>query len=347
MNYLLLILLLQAAAPGPTTGQLNLDTTCDTVHSLALRQSAQAALDKNQYEIAARDFSEALRECPAQPEIVIELSQAQAHLRQFDVAISSLEAYLKQQPGSVPAQVALANVYFMAQRLAEAKREAEGVLSKDPRNLAAMEIEANAEYLLGNVPAAENRLIDLLDRYPNDEDGAYMLGRIYYQEGRLDQAVGLFERVLKVNPRSYKAYDNLGLCYEASGQDEKAERYFWAAIKLVDEQHLNDDWLLGNLAELYLKQGDAQKAFALASQAADRNPYSARNFYLGGKALCDLGKTDLCLNWLQRSSALDPNYPEPLFLLAHVYEKLGQEVKAKESLEKFREAKAKQPSQRK
>src|SRR5690348_17446195 len=89
MNYLLLILLLQIAAPGPTKGQLNLDTACDTVHSLALRQSARAALDKDQYEIAARDFSEALRECPAQPEIVIELSQAQAHLRRLTPASAS------------------------------------------------------------------------------------------------------------------------------------------------------------------------------------------------------------------------------------------------------------------
>jgi tetratricopeptide (TPR) repeat protein len=346
MNHFLLILLLQITPLAPSSGQLSLDTTCDTVRSMALQQSAREALDKHQYEIAVRDFSEALQECPAQRDIVIELSQAQAHLRQFDPAVRSLQAYLKEVPASIPAQLALANVYFMAQRLAEAKREAEGVLSKEPQNLPAMEIEANAEYLLGNVLAAENRFIDLLDRYPDDEDGAYMLGRIYYQEGQIDQAVGQFERVLKLNPRSYKAYDNLGLCYESSGQDQKAVSYFGAAIKLVDDQHTDYDWPFANLAELFLKQGDPQKAFALASRAADLNPYSARNFYLGGKALCDLKKTDLCLNWLQRSSALDPSYPEPLFLLAHVYRELGDEEKAKEALKRFLAAKAKQPSQR-
>jgi tetratricopeptide (TPR) repeat protein len=346
MNHFLLILLLQIAPLGPTNGQLRLDTACDIVSSMALRKSARYALDKHQYDIAARDLSEALNKCPAQRDIVIELSQAQAHLRQFDQAIRSLQKYLKLQPESIPAQLALANVYFMAQRLAEAKQEAEGILSKEPHNLTAMEIEANAEYLLGNVLAAENRFIDLLDQYPDNADGAYMLGRIYYQEGQIEYAIGQFERVLKLNPRSYKAYDNLGLCYEARGQNEKAARHFWAAIKLVEDQHSDDDWPFANLGELFLKQGDPQKAFALVSRAADRNPYSARNFYLGGKALCDLGKTDLCLNWLQRSSALDPNYPEPLFLLARGYEKLGDKEKAKKALEKFREAKAKQPSQR-
>jgi tetratricopeptide (TPR) repeat protein len=346
MKHLLLVLLLQIASLVPASGQPSAEGTCDTTRSLALRQSARAAFDKNQYEAAARDFSEALHECPAQRDILIELSQAQAHLRQFDLAVRSIREFLDQQPASTAAQLALANVYFMAQRFADAKREAEGILSKEAQNLAAMKIQANAEYLLGNVSAAENRFIELLDRHPNDEEGAYMLGRIYYQQGQIDQAVGQFERVLKVNPRSYKAYDNLGLCYEARGENEKATRCFWAAIKLVENERSDDDWPFANLAELFLRERDPQKAFALASKAADRNPHSARNFYLGGKALCDLEKTDLCLNWLQRSSALDPNYPEPLYLLARVYRKLGDEGKAKEVQEKFLEAKAKQPSHR-
>ena len=32
-----------------------------------------------------------------------------------------------------------------------------------------------------------------------------MLGRIYYQEGMIDQSIGQFKRVLRINPRSHKA----------------------------------------------------------------------------------------------------------------------------------------------
>ena len=55
---------------------------------------------------------------------------------------------------------------------------------------------------------------------------------------------------------------------------------------------------------------------------------------------------DLCQNWLQRSVALDPNYPEPLYLLSKVYAQVGSEEKAKATLEKFREVKAKAPQVR-
>ena len=130
-----------------------------------------------------------------------------------------------------------------------------------------------------------NTFITLLDHYPNDEEGAYMLGRVYYQEGRIDQASGQFQRVLRINPKSYKALDNLGLCSQAQGDSEMATRYFLTAIKLVETEVPDYDWAYANLANLLLEKGDAEKAFAAASKAADRNPYSARDFYLGGKAL--------------------------------------------------------------
>jgi tetratricopeptide (TPR) repeat protein len=340
----LLLLALQISPIALVNGQQNLDVICDTSHSLALRQSGREAFDKHQYAVAARAFSEALQECPTQRDILIELAEAQAHLRQFDLAIRSVREFLEQQPGSTPGRLALANVYLMAQRLADAKREAEGILKTEPDNLTALKIEGNAEYLLGNADAAESRFIELLDRHPDDEEGAYMLGRIYYQEGRINYAIGQFERVLKLNPRSYRAYDNLGLCYEARGEKEKALRHFLTSIKLAEKDSPDYDWPFANLAEFFLKEGDFEKAFALASKAADRNPYSARNFYLGGKALWQLEKTDLCLNWLQRSSALDPSYPEPVYLLSQVYRKLRQDDKAKQAEARFRELKGRQPS---
>jgi len=342
MKPLFLLLVLQVLSPARANGQQGSRAICNPAHSSALRQSGREAFDKHQYDLAMRMFSEALQACPEQRDILIELSQAQAHLRQFDLAIQSVREFLTQERESVSGRIGLANVYLMAQRFSEAKREVEEILKTEPGQPAALKIKGNAEYLLGNVNAAERTLIDLLERRPADDEGAYMLGRIYYQEGRIDYAIGQFERVLSLNPRSYKAYDNLGLCYEARGEKDNAIRHFLASIKLVENDHLEYDLPFANLADLFLKDGDFEKAFALASRAADRNPYSARNFYLGGKALCQLDRTDLCLNWLQRAAALDPNYPEPLYLLAQTYRKLGQNAMADETQEKFRQVAAKQ-----
>ena len=243
--------------------------------------------------------------------------------------------------------MALANAYFMALRLKEALAEAESILHDHPQELAALKIKANAAYLLGDVDTAKSTFIHLLDRYPGDEDGAYMLGRIYYQDGSIDLAMGQFERVLKINPGSYKAFDNLGLCYQAVGDYERATRYFLTAIKLVEKDHPEYEWPYTNLAELLVKTGDAQRAYDAAAKAVNRNPNSAHGFYIGAKALNQLGKTDLAENWLERAVALNPSSSESWYLLGQVYRKLEQNDKAEEAPRKFRELKARESARHK
>ncbi len=322
------------------------DPACDLVSSSSLRTSALGALNGHQYATAALEFQRALDACPKQRVILLELSQAHARARDFPRAIRAAQEFLESEPNSIPGRLALANAYFMAQRFAEARPEYERVLNLDPGEPTALKLKGNIEYLTGGFEQSESTFIGLLDKHPNDEEAAYMLGRIYYMQGRVEYAAGQFRRVLKINPQSYKAYDNLGLCYQARGETELATRHFLTAIKMVDKDHPDYDSVYANLADLLLENNDFEKAFAAASKAADRNPYGARNFYLGGKALCKLQKTDLCLNWLQRSVALDKNYPEPLYLLSKVYAQMGQEEKRKEALEMFREVKARVPQAR-
>ena len=255
------------------------------------------------------------------------------------IAFSAAPAFAQCDP-------ACAQALLLSRKFDQAKAAANEILRADRANAAAMKIKGNAEYFMGQYDEAMDTFAALLDTHPNDEEGAYMLGRIYYQEGRLEHAMGQFNRLLKLNPRSYKAWDNLGLCWEARGDQEKAIAHYLEAIKLVEKDHPEYDWAYANLADLLVKMGDAERAYAAAAKAANRNPNSARNFYIGAKALDQLGKTELALNWLQRSAALDPNYSEAQYLLARVYRELGQQDKAAEARKRFLELKAKEPARR-
>ena len=319
---------------------------CDRSQIASLRRESREAMSARQYDLAVQRLGDAVAACPSDRKLLLDLAQAHLARKNFDKAITIVQTYLNGEPASVAGQELLANAYFMAGRLKEALAAADRVLEADAGNTIALEIKGNASYLLGNFSDAKDAFILAMERHPNKEEAPYMLGRIYYQESYVDLAIGQFERVLRLNPTSYKALDNLGLCFEAKGENEKAVSYFLASIKLVEKDHPEYDWPYANLADLLLKIGDNRKAYDAAAKAANRNPNSPRNFYLGGKALCNLGKTDLCVNWLQRSTALDPNYPEPLFVLARVYHQLGQEQKAEDARKKFLELKAKAPATR-
>jgi protein O-GlcNAc transferase len=331
---------------GPAAAQQSADASCDLLNSSFARASGLAAMEKRQYGLAVREFQQALDACPQQRVTLLDLALAYARNRDFPPAIRAAQQFLESEPISIPGRLALANVYFMAQRFSESRAECQRVLRLDPNEPVALKLQGNIDYLNGDSARAENTFVSLLDLHLSDEEASYMLGRIYYMEGRIDYAAGQFQRVLKIDPQSYKAYDNLGLCYQARGETELATRYFLTAIKMVETDHPEYDWPYANLADLLLENNDFERAFAAASKAADRNPYAARNFYLGGKALCKMQKVDLCVNWLERAVSLDPNYPEPLYLLSKAYAQTGQEQKARVTLERFREAKARAPQTR-
>jgi tetratricopeptide (TPR) repeat protein len=331
---LLGLLLALLSLPAPAAPQLE-ETACNSTQSMVQAAAGRRAMANRQYEVAVNSFRSALEACPQELAHHLSLAAALTSLGNLDDAIREAREYLRFRPDSVDARLLLANACFRAQRFDECRQAAEQVLASDSRNLPALQLRANADYLLGNDEAAIQTLIRALALHPNDSETAYMLGRIYFQQNRVELALGQFQRVLKLDPGSYKAYDNLGLCYEALNQAEVAIQHYMAAIKLVYEDHPEYEWPYANLAELLLKRDEPKKAFSLAAEAAKRNPASARNFYLAGKALWKLEETDLALKWLDQSSRLDANYAEPHYLLGQIYQRLGRSEDAKRELREF------------
>jgi tetratricopeptide (TPR) repeat protein len=291
---------------------VEMQAVCDAARSMSFAKEARREVANQHFDLAAATFDDALNACPEKRELLVEKAHA----------------------------------LLMGRRFADARSVSDGILRVDARNAAALKIKGNVQYLLGEIEQSIGTLITLLEHHPEDYEGAYMLGRIYYQEGRIDQAIGQFERALRLNPLFYRAWDNLGLCWQAQAENDKAIAHFLQAIKIVEKDHPDYDWAYANLADLLIQTGEFESAFSAASKAANRNPQSSRNFYIGAKALDKLGKTELCLNWLERSAALDPSYSEAQYMLSRVYRRIGQPEKAQQARNRFLDLKAKEPAKR-
>ncbi|MCW5981160.1 MAG: tetratricopeptide repeat protein [Bryobacteraceae bacterium] len=324
----------------------SLSLPCDTERSSELAERAHTANKEGDAALAAGLFRQSFEVCPRQRELLLDVARALTSARNFDGAIAAAGEFLRSDPDSLAGRLALANTLLMAQKWEECGVEIERALKLGPDDRAALLLKANYAYLMGDSGQAEQSLLRILDLTPADEEAAYMLGRIYLMDSRVDYATALFQRVLKLNPSAYKAWDNLGLCYDAAGETDTAIRHFLTAIKLVEKDYPEYDWPYANLADLLLRQERDQEAYQAATMAAKRNPYSGRNFYLGGKALSKLGRMDDAIKWLERSAELDRAYPDPLYLLGQLYLKKGEKQKATEALSRFREVKAKAPTKR-
>lgn len=268
--------------------------------------------------------------------------------QQFDLAAGSFKQALDLCPANerMPILLALARAQLVVQKPQEALETVQQVLNANPRDTAALKLHSDAEYLLGHDEEAAQSLIAAREIDTHNPEFPYALGRIYYQQHRYADAVPQFQAALELDPKSYKAYDNLGLCYEAMGDDDRAMFNFRKALDLVYKDHPDYDWVYANYAELMMKLGRYEEAFQFAAEAAARDPRSARNCYLTGKALTKLQKWSLSVRWLKHATELDARYAEPHYLLAQAYRKQGSEAEALRELDQFKKLASSQPRER-
>jgi tetratricopeptide (TPR) repeat protein len=245
-----------------------------------------------------------------------------------------------------PLLLALGQAHLLAQHPADAVTALDRIPVDAPDYVPALKVKAKALYLLRRDSDAEAALKRAAARAPADAEIPYDLGRMHYQQGRHKEAAEFLRRATELDERSYKAWDNLGLAAEALGDVAQAQQHYLKALALVHKDQPRYDVVYANFADLLLKLGNYQRAFDLAAEAAQRNPGEARNFFLAGKALVQLGRSDLSLRWFEQAIALNADYPEPHYLLSQAYRKLGRDADAERALKSFEAASARAPRER-
>lgn len=288
-------------------GLLAIGQPCESLVALA-----RQAYESRQFGEASAMFSRAVSECGATAPLLVGLAQSQLLARDVAAALSTLDRALALDPASVPA----------------------------------LKVRSKALYLASRDREAEDALRTAATLAPRDAEIPYDLGRIYYQQGRHPQAAEAFRRAIALDARAYKAWDNLGLALEALGDPAQATRCYLEAMAIARTDQPRYDVVYANLADLLLKQGNFQKAFDAAVEAAERNPADPRSFFLAGKALVQLERPDVALKWLEQARALDPDYAEPHYLLAQAYRRLGRQDDAARALAAFKAAANRAPSVR-
>jgi protein O-GlcNAc transferase len=247
---------------------------------------------------------------------------------------------------SAPLLLALGQAQLLARQPADAVTTLDRIPVEDPDYVQALKVKAKALYLLRRDPEAVETLKRAAARAPADAEVPYDLGRIYYQIGRHTEAAAEMRRATALDPRAYKAWDNLGLASEALGDIAQAQQHYLKAIALVHKDHPRYDVVYANFADLLIKLGNYQRAFDLAVEAAERNPAEPRNLFLAGKALVQAGRDDLSVRWFERAVALNPDYPEPHYLLSQTYRRLRRAADADRALKSFQAASARAPKER-
>jgi len=268
---------------------------------------------------------------------VVERARHAYESRAFNTAIDEFTAALRVCGRRADLQLGLGEAQLMAGRWEPSVESLRQAVLLDPQNVLTRKVLGDALYLAGKQEEAERSLKEALRLDPNYEPARYALGRVYYQENRFPDAIHEFETLIAADAAHYRAHDSLALCYESVGRNADALKEFLKALDLVYKDHPEYDSAHADLADFLLRREQPEKAFQMAAEAAQRNPNSARNFFLTGKALVTLNKDALSLRWLERTVQLDPAYREAHYLLARTYQKLGRKDDADREFSRVRE----------
>ena len=157
----------------------------------------------------------------------------------------------------------LAESQRVTKDLDAAKDTAEKLIAADPEDVRGLHVLSLILQDKGDVKGAEKALRDLIARDPLDASALNSLGYMFAERGeRLDEAITLVQRALKIEPGNPSYLDSLGWAYFQQGQIDLADPPLTeAAEKLKDSSVVQD-----HLGDLRFKQ----RRFADAAAAWER-----------------------------------------------------------------------------
>jgi Flp pilus assembly protein TadD len=167
----------------------------------------------------------------------------------------------------------------------------------------------------------------------------YWLSRLDRGDMSFESAVANAQRAVELDPAFMKAYDDMGLSYEAMGKVDEAMKAYQQAIALDRQQKQDSPWPFLNLGALLRTAGRLREAEAALREALRCDPRLAQAHFQLGLVLEKQNMIQEAIGELQKATAYDPKYPEPYVALGRTYGRVGDRHKAEQAFAKFRELK--------
>jgi len=161
-----------------------------------------------------------------------------------------------------------------------------------------------------------------------------LLGTAYFEKEMLEQAEAEFNKALEMRLHIPDGHFNLALVYEERNELRKAVEEYKKEIELHPAAYPAHF----NLAKLYVKMGNVQKGIEHFKEAIKHKKDFANGYLFLAKAYLDLGENfDEVVRLAKKGLELAPESeyaPLAHFILADIYNRLGQTDKYHEELRK-------------
>jgi len=155
----------------------------------------------------------------------------------------------------------------------------------------------------------------LIKQYPQSPGAHAQLGKAYQNAGEYKKAIAHHNKAIQIDPNNPGSYYELALTYEAMGDNDQAEEQFKQAIECCTFT----SYLLANpinkLRNLYLGQGEFEKAYDVYEKALERYPDWAFLYDGLGKLYRDYYEYEKAITLLEKAVE---RFPDDIQLITNI-----------------------------
>ena len=146
----------------------------------------------------------------------------------------------------------------------------------------------------------------VVEKFPDNIEGHYNLGLSYLRKGDVDQAIASFEKAAELNPEALPVFLALGEAYFSKDENEKAMESYQRAIK-IDPENPGAHY---NLGMVYYKLNKTEEALLSFNRCIELAPENAKAHYQAGLATIKQGDYKRAIEYLDTFLKLEPDAPE-------------------------------------
>ncbi len=320
---------------------------------------------KSQYEAAAIQFRRAVQADSNSAEAHYDLASSLSKLGRWSEAYRELQATTQIDAKHVSAHLASAEVLLAAKQIQNARQEISSVLALDPNNF-------QAHLLLGNAMVADQEFRAALDEFatcerlePSNPAGYAQAGLVHLRKGSYADATNAFSEAIKASPTFAPGYLYLAQTHVLQGDQEAATATLEDGIAHSPKQvalylAVADEYLksgrnqeiaplfdklrlqtsdapevLVALGDFYFREGDAQHAREILTQALERNPKNDIVMRRLIEVALNQQDWDYAEKLNKSLTATKPKDPEARLFEARLQFARGAKAKAVETLEQL------------
>jgi tetratricopeptide (TPR) repeat protein len=273
-------------------------------------------------------LTEAIADAPDNPALYLQRAENFYEKEAYDQAIEDIVRAMKIDSNNLKAHHLLADVYLDSYQSARALQTMQRAAMLYPDSINTKLKLSEFQLILKQYDGALQTLADIMKIRPGDPEALFMLGMVYRDQGKTNEAIGAFQSAVERDPDMTEAWVILGDLMDRT-KNPLALQYFDNAIR-VDPKNVS----ALHAKAYYLQNNDRiAEALDIYKQIHVLDPQYPEAYLNSAILLMYQDSLDAAMKELNILANVDPANPAAWFYKGKIYEFKNQLAEAKSAYE--------------